>query len=262
MAGLVPSDLAPTPQQRLCWRLIDRSVAEPHPATKGSAYAIIQADGTEARPLKESDHARPLTTIGSRGDVQPLVALARRLTGLDQEVRACAPPHFGRVDRIPRHPFRHRLDRSCWPRPRKRAPISSATHFRAEVSDGGRPARGGQSGSRRLRRHRGRQGVRRSHGGRADGNPLHLRRLLPNRSAFRDHPPPVYATLAVHPADGTIDHRRLWDRDVVRAATLGAHFSNRSGRQRGWPRSPTCEVTCSPTGRGWRPTRRWRPGRI
>jgi vancomycin aglycone glucosyltransferase len=35
-----------------------------------------------------------LSTIGSRGDVQPLVALASHLKTLGQEVRVCAPPDF------------------------------------------------------------------------------------------------------------------------------------------------------------------------
>src|SRR5512135_1073506 len=35
-----------------------------------------------------------LSTIGSRGDVQPLVALAWQLKALDQEVRMCVPPDF------------------------------------------------------------------------------------------------------------------------------------------------------------------------
>lgn len=35
-----------------------------------------------------------LTTIGSRGDVQPLVALAWHLKGLGNEVRLCVPPDF------------------------------------------------------------------------------------------------------------------------------------------------------------------------
>jgi len=35
-----------------------------------------------------------LSTIGSRGDVQPLVALARALVALGQEVRLCVPPDF------------------------------------------------------------------------------------------------------------------------------------------------------------------------
>ncbi|HTF47673.1 MAG TPA: glycosyltransferase [Pseudonocardia sp.] len=36
-----------------------------------------------------------LSTIGSRGEVQPVVALALRLGELGQEVRVCAPPDFG-----------------------------------------------------------------------------------------------------------------------------------------------------------------------
>ena len=35
-----------------------------------------------------------LSTIGSRGDVQPLVALAAELRALGQEVRLCVPPDF------------------------------------------------------------------------------------------------------------------------------------------------------------------------
>jgi len=35
-----------------------------------------------------------LSTIGSRGDVQPLVALALELRALGQEVRPCVPPDF------------------------------------------------------------------------------------------------------------------------------------------------------------------------
>jgi vancomycin aglycone glucosyltransferase len=35
-----------------------------------------------------------LSTIGSRGDVQPLVALALELQALGQKVRLCVPPDF------------------------------------------------------------------------------------------------------------------------------------------------------------------------
>jgi vancomycin aglycone glucosyltransferase len=35
-----------------------------------------------------------LSTIGSRGDVQPLVALGLQLKALSQEVRMCVPPDF------------------------------------------------------------------------------------------------------------------------------------------------------------------------
>ncbi|MBV8732157.1 MAG: glycosyltransferase, partial [Acidobacteriia bacterium] len=34
------------------------------------------------------------STIGSRGDVQPLVALASHLKALGHEVRVCVPPDF------------------------------------------------------------------------------------------------------------------------------------------------------------------------
>src|SRR4029077_13738110 len=36
-----------------------------------------------------------LSTIGSRGDVQPLVALALQLKALGQEAHLCVPPDFG-----------------------------------------------------------------------------------------------------------------------------------------------------------------------
>ncbi|MCB0202203.1 MAG: glycosyltransferase, partial [Anaerolineae bacterium] len=35
-----------------------------------------------------------LSTIGSRGDVQPLVALGRQLKALGQDVHMCVPPDF------------------------------------------------------------------------------------------------------------------------------------------------------------------------
>ncbi|WP_398979390.1 glycosyltransferase [Streptomyces sp. I05A-00742] len=35
-----------------------------------------------------------LSTIGSRGEVQPMVGLAMRLRELGQEVRLCVPPDF------------------------------------------------------------------------------------------------------------------------------------------------------------------------
>ena len=41
-----------------------------------------------------------LSTIGSRGDVQPLVALAWQLKTLGQEVRLCVP-RLPRMDRGP-----------------------------------------------------------------------------------------------------------------------------------------------------------------
>jgi vancomycin aglycone glucosyltransferase len=46
-----------------------------------------------------------LSTIGSRGDVQPIVALALQLRELGQEVRICAPPDFGEWIGTLRIPF-------------------------------------------------------------------------------------------------------------------------------------------------------------
>lgn len=42
-----------------------------------------------------------LSTYGSRGDVEPMVALAERLRALGEQVRVCAPPDFaGLIDRV------------------------------------------------------------------------------------------------------------------------------------------------------------------
>jgi vancomycin aglycone glucosyltransferase len=46
-----------------------------------------------------------LSTIGSRADVQPVVALTLQLRELGQEVRVCAPP-TSVMDRRPRDPLR------------------------------------------------------------------------------------------------------------------------------------------------------------
>jgi vancomycin aglycone glucosyltransferase len=46
--------------------------------------AFVNQKGSSLRVL--------LSTIGSRGDVQPLVALAVHLRELGQEARVCAPP--------------------------------------------------------------------------------------------------------------------------------------------------------------------------
>jgi hypothetical protein len=42
-----------------------------------------------------------LSTIGSRGDVQPVMALASRLRECGEEVRVCAPPVLGLPGRRP-----------------------------------------------------------------------------------------------------------------------------------------------------------------
>ena len=52
-----------------------------------------------------------LSTIGSRGEVQPVVAVALKLRELGHEAVACAPPDFGRwaqslgIEYVPVGPF-------------------------------------------------------------------------------------------------------------------------------------------------------------
>ncbi|WP_433345459.1 glycosyltransferase [Micromonospora sp. CA-111912] len=82
-----------------------------------------------------------LSTLGSRGDVQPLVALASRLKALGLQVRLCAPPDFARwvaTFRIPFVPIGPPWRRSAEPRSRAAVPKPSPAQIRqmAESSIG------------------------------------------------------------------------------------------------------------------------------
>src|SRR5512133_3081676 len=75
-----------------------RSAARPRPYLN-----ISRPRGLAARPgghaTLRAFHRRALmrvllSTIGSRGDVQPLVALALELKALGQDVQLCVPPDF------------------------------------------------------------------------------------------------------------------------------------------------------------------------
>ncbi|MBQ1071776.1 glycosyltransferase family 1 protein [Micromonospora sp. C31] len=82
-----------------------------------------------------------LSTLGSRGDVQPLVALASRLKALGVQVRLCAPPDFARwvaTFRIPFVPVGPPWRRSAAPGPRAAMPQPSPAQVRklAESSVG------------------------------------------------------------------------------------------------------------------------------
>ncbi|MFI0797075.1 glycosyltransferase [Micromonospora rubida] len=82
-----------------------------------------------------------LSTLGSRGDVQPLVALASRLKALGVQVRLCAPPDFARwvaPFRIPFVPIGPSWRRSAEPRLRAAVPKPSPAQVRqlAESSIG------------------------------------------------------------------------------------------------------------------------------
>ncbi|MGC5329947.1 glycosyltransferase [Micromonospora sp. DT62] len=82
-----------------------------------------------------------LSTLGSRGDVQPLVALASRLKALGLQVRLCAPPDFARwvaTFKIPFVPVGPPWRRSAAPKPRAAVPRPSPAQVRqlAESSIG------------------------------------------------------------------------------------------------------------------------------
>ncbi len=131
-----------------------------------------------------------LSTIGSRGDVQPLVALGLQLKALGQEVRLCVPPDFREWieglgmpvtpigPEVRNFAVASRPAMSTPPSPEQRA-SDDGRHSRHAIRDD----HGGGSG---LRRYRGRNGppdCRALHR-REAGHPLLLRRLLPGGSAI------------------------------------------------------------------------------
>ncbi|MEH1102846.1 glycosyltransferase [Micromonospora sp. CPCC 205561] len=74
-----------------------------------------------------------LSTLGSRGDVQPLVALASRLKAFGLQARLCAPPDFARwvaTFKIPFVPVGPPWRRSAAPRPRAAVPRPSPAQVR------------------------------------------------------------------------------------------------------------------------------------
>ena len=140
-----------------------------------------------------------------------------------------------RVDRGPRHPRHAHRSRAAQVRGRQPTGHAGATLARAAASAGGRHGRHAVRDDRRgrpgLRRHRGRNGPadRRSLGGREDGHPVRLRRLLPDRSAIATpRATPIAAMPGQTPAPATADNRELWARDAERfndlfGAALNSH---------------------------------------
>ena len=175
-----------------------------------------------------------LSTIGSRGDVQPLVALALQLRALGQEVRLCVPPDFRDWIESLGHPGHAHRTRAALDR--ESQPIGRPAHARAAASDDGshgrHPVRDDHGGSPGLRHHRGGDGPadRRSLGGGEDGHPVRLRRLLPERAAIATPraacplPLPGQTPATAAPAD----NRELWAQDAERfndsfGAALNSH---------------------------------------
>ena len=210
-----------------------------------------------------------LSTIGSRGDVQPLVALALQLRALGQEVRLCVPPDFRDwIDSlgIPVTPIGPEVRKATAasppvtpapPSPERRRQLVEAT-----VATQFETIAAAAQGCDIIVAATALQIAARSVAERM-GIPYVFAAYCPTVLPSPHHaPPPLPPLPGQTPAPATADNRELWARDAERFNDLFGPRSTPIGRQSVWPRSATCAATSSPTGPGWPPTRRWRPGPI
>ncbi|MDQ6712032.1 MAG: glycosyltransferase [Candidatus Dormibacteraeota bacterium] len=161
-----------------------------------------------------------LSTIGSRGDVQPLVALALQLTELGQEVRICAPPDFRDwidtfgIPFVPIGPEVRSTAKSspavvrAKPSPeqmRQIAQATVATQFEVlpAAAEGCDVLLGGGALQIALRSVAEQKGIRYVY---ASYCPISL--------PSSHHPPPTWRGDSL--ADGTADNGKLWDEDAQR----------------------------------------------
>jgi len=172
-----------------------------------------------------------LSTIGSRGDVQPLVALASQLRALDQQVRLCVPPDFRDwvysqgFPVVPIGPELRRATASLPPVPfsperrRELAEASVATQFEtiaaaAADCDVIVAATALQIAARSVAE---RLGI-----------PYVFAAYCPNVLPSPHHAPPPLPNLPGQPAPAAADSRELWARDGQRfndlfSASLNSH---------------------------------------
>ena len=173
-----------------------------------------------------------VAAIGSRGDVQPVVALAVRLMELGQDVRVCAPPDFREQIEgfgIPFTPVGPELrstgrtsPSAAPPTPEQRRRMvadSVAAQFDAvraaargcdAIVAGGYLVVAARTVAEEM------------------GIGYVMAAYCPNFLPSTHHAPPVYPMLGEGPADGTVDNRALWARDEQRwndtwSAVLNAH---------------------------------------
>jgi vancomycin aglycone glucosyltransferase len=166
-----------------------------------------------------------LSTIGSRGDVQPLVALALRLKAVGQGVRVCAPPDFrdwfdglG----IPFTPVGPELSSTGKASPSTAPPTPEQRRQMVEASVAAQfeAVTAAAQGCDVIV---------------AAGYLVVAARTVAEQMGIRyiwagycpialpspHHAPPVYSTLGDKPADGTIDNRTLWAQDAHRYSIFG-----------------------------------------
>jgi vancomycin aglycone glucosyltransferase len=161
-----------------------------------------------------------LSTIGSRGDVQPLVALASQLKALDQEVHLCVPPDFSEwIDALgfsvtPIGPTLRGTGQtrptSVLPTPEQRRRMiegTVATQFET-VAEAARgcdvivAATALQIAARSIAEKM--------------GIPYVFTALCPAVLPSRHHAPPVLAMRGEMPSPGMADYGSLWDADAAR----------------------------------------------
>ena len=173
-----------------------------------------------------------LSTIGSRGDVQPLMALAVQLEALGQEVRLCAPPDFREsiealgIPFVPLGPTLRATGRvsasALLPTPEQRRRMvedSVAAQFEAVsaaadqcdvIVEGGYLVLAARTVAEEM-------GIR-----------YVMASYCPNFLPSLHHAPPVYPMLGEKPAVGSVDNATLWARDTQRwndtwSALLNSH---------------------------------------
>ena len=163
-----------------------------------------------------------LSTIGSRGDVQPLVALASQLVALGQEVRLCVPPDFREWIEglgMPVTPIGPELRSMAKPGPSGPPPTITPEQRRqmiegtvtAQFETITRAAAGCDVllGATALQ-------VAAPSVAETLGIPYVFAAYCPAVLPSPRHAPPVLAALGDKPAPATDDYTALWDRDAER----------------------------------------------
>ncbi|HEX3476786.1 MAG TPA: glycosyltransferase [Kofleriaceae bacterium] len=159
-----------------------------------------------------------LSTIGTRGDVQPLVALALAIQALDQEVRLCVPPDFRDWIEglgLPVTPIGPELRSTANPSASRPTPEqvrrmiegTVATQFETIAA----AARGHDLivGATALQ-------IAAPSVAEAMGIPYVFAAYCPAVLPSPHHAPPVIPTRGDTPAPAMTDHRALWDQDARR----------------------------------------------